>query len=45
MDNAWLTTDANERVIFDTPLEERWTAAAGLMGVDPFQLAGYAGHA
>lgn len=45
MDNAWLTTDANERVVFDTPLEERWSAATGLMGVDPSQIAGYAGHA
>ena len=45
MDNAWLTAEASERVVFDTPLEERWSAAAGLMGVDPLQLSGYAGHA
>jgi putative transcriptional regulator len=32
-------------VVFDTPLEERWSAAAGLVGVDPRQLSGYAGHA
>lgn len=44
-DNAWLTTDADSRIIFDTPLEQRWHAAAGLVGVDLNQLAGYAGHA
>jgi putative transcriptional regulator len=44
-DNSWLTVEANDRVIFDTPLEERWSAAAGLMGLDPLQLPGYAGHA
>jgi putative transcriptional regulator len=45
MDNTWLTVEANERVLFNTPLEERWSAAAGLVGVDPLQLPGYAGHA
>ena len=45
MANAWLTTEACGRVVFDTPLEERWSAAAGLVGIDPRQLSGYAGHA
>ncbi|MEO9078248.1 MAG: YqgE/AlgH family protein [Rhodanobacter sp.] len=45
MANAWLTVEACGRVVFDTPLEERWGAAAGLVGVDPRQLSGYAGHA
>jgi putative transcriptional regulator len=44
-DNTWLTADASERVVFQTPLEERWSAAAGLVGIDPLQLPGYAGHA
>jgi putative transcriptional regulator len=44
-DNAWLTVEASERVVFDTPLEERWSAAAGLVGVDPLSLPSYAGHA
>ena len=44
-DNTWLTVEANERVVFHTPLEERWSAAAGLVGVNPLQLPGYAGHA
>ena len=45
MANAWLTAEASDRVVFDTPLEERWSAAAGLVGFDPRQLSGYAGHA
>ena len=45
MANAWLTTEASTRVVFDTPLEDRWRAAAGLVGVDARQLSGYAGHA
>lgn len=45
MQNAWLTTEANCSVVFNTPLEERWSAAAGLVGIDSRQLSGYAGHA
>jgi putative transcriptional regulator len=45
MANAWLTAEASDRVVFDTPLEERWNAAAGLVGVDPRQLSDYVGHA
>lgn len=44
-DNHWLTAPASEQVLFDTPLEERWEAAAGLVGVNLVQLASYAGHA
>ena len=32
--NTWLTVPANPAIIFDTPLEQRWTAALGLPGVD-----------
>jgi len=31
--------------VFDTPLGDRWSAAAGLVGIDPRQLSSYAGHA
>lgn len=44
-ENAWLTAPASEHIVFDTALEDRWTAAAGLVGVDLSQLTGYAGHA
>ena len=45
MANAWLTTEGCSRIVFETPLEDRWSAAAGLVGFDPRQLSGYAGHA
>ncbi|TAL73145.1 MAG: YqgE/AlgH family protein [Rhodanobacter sp.] len=45
IDNHWLTIEASDRIVFDTPLEDRWRAATGLVGVDSAQLAGYAGHA
>ncbi|MEO8669908.1 MAG: YqgE/AlgH family protein [Tahibacter sp.] len=46
LDNAWLTVPAHERVLFDTPLEERWDAAAATVGVSNMaQLTDYAGHA
>lgn len=43
--NAWLSVAADPIVLFDTPFEQRWSAAAGLLGVDIHQLASYAGHA
>lgn len=43
--NAWLTTHAESRIVFATPVEDRWSAAANLVGIDVAQLAGYAGHA
>ena len=43
--NAWLSAPADPAIIFVTPFEERWTAAARLLGVDIHQIANYAGHA
>lgn len=43
--NSWLTVPADAGVVFDTPLEARWRAAAGRLGVDLDRLADYAGHA
>jgi putative transcriptional regulator len=44
-DNAWLTVEADRAILFDTPIEQRWSAAARLMGVDLTLLTDYAGHA
>lgn len=44
-DNSWLTVEASEHILFETPLEQRWNAAAALVGIDLSQLTGYAGHA
>lgn len=43
--NAWLTVGAQSEVIFDTPAEQRFTAALSLLGIDATQLMGQAGHA
>ena len=43
--NTWLTVPANSAIIFDTPFEQRWTAALGLPGVDIRRITQYAGHA
>lgn len=44
-DNAWLTARADQSIVFRTPIDRRWNAAALLVGVNVAQLAGYAGHA
>jgi putative transcriptional regulator len=43
--NGWLTVGADAHVLFDLPVEERYTAAIKLLGIDPLMLAPEAGHA
>lgn len=43
--NAWLSTPADPAIIFETPVAERWRAAAALLGIDIRNVASYAGHA
>lgn len=43
--NAWLSVPAAPGVIFDTPVDERWQAAATLLGVDLETLSDHIGHA
>ena len=43
--NTWLSCPADEQIIFNTPTEERWKAAANLIGVDLSLLSSDAGHA
>jgi putative transcriptional regulator len=43
--NSWLTVPADQGIVFTTPLEDRWQAAASALGVDLSLLADYAGHA
>jgi len=43
--NSWLTVDADEAVIFETPREEKWSRAMACVGVDVAMLSGDAGHA
>lgn len=44
-ENAWLSVPSNASILFETPLETRWMAAAQLAGVDMRVLTDYAGHA
>jgi putative transcriptional regulator len=44
-DNAWLSGPADPDILFNTPDEERWKAAAASLGVDLDLLSGDAGHA
>lgn len=43
--NGWLTVGASADVMFDLPIEQRYTAAIKLLGIDPMMLASEAGHA
>jgi len=44
-ENTWLSCPATESIIFDTPIEKRWDAAAMLLGIDLSLLSSQAGHA
>jgi putative transcriptional regulator len=44
-ENAWLSCPATEEIIFKTPAENRWNAAAQLLGIDLQLLSADAGHA
>jgi putative transcriptional regulator len=43
--NAWLTVEASDAIIFETPAEERLPAAMELLGLDFATLQDEAGHA
>jgi putative transcriptional regulator len=43
--NAWLTVEAGEQIIFDLPAEEKLPAAMELLGVDFANLSEDTGHA
>ena len=44
-ENSWLSGPANQDIIFNLPLEQRWKAAAQLVGVDLATISSEAGHA
>ena len=43
--NAWLTVEAKDAILFDIPADERLSAAMQLLGIDYARLADQAGHA
>lgn len=44
-ENSWLTVGADLGVIFDTPVEQRYDTALGLLGLEAWRLSPGAGHA
>jgi putative transcriptional regulator len=44
-ENSWLTVGADLGVIFDTPVEQRYEKAMGLLGLQSWMLSPDAGHA
>ena len=43
--NAWLTMPADRHILFHTPSEQRWAAAANHLGFDLNLISATAGHA
>lgn len=43
-ENVWLNTPANSEILFKTPIERRWSAAAALLGINLQQLSTDIGH-
>ena len=44
-ENSWLTVPADTRILFDTPIEQRYEQAFELLGLQPWMLSQGAGHA
>ena len=45
IDDSWLMVPAGRDVLFDLPLDQRWQAAAGSIGIDLVNYASHSGHA
>ncbi|MEQ1558061.1 MAG: YqgE/AlgH family protein [Methyloglobulus sp.] len=45
LSNSWLNTPYAKQIIFDTPVNERWNAAANQIGININHLTTPAGHA
>lgn len=44
-ENSWLTVDADQAVIFDTPVEQRYDKALALLGLQSWMISSQVGHA
>jgi putative transcriptional regulator len=44
-DNGWLHVPADEEIVFDEDIADKWQRALGKLGIDPLSLSGEAGHA
>lgn len=44
-DNSWLTINADENILFNVPVHQRWEQAVQKIGIDVSQLSSQVGHA
>ena len=44
-ENHWLTVKSENEIIFDTPIEKRWSESLHRLGITPDQLSTSSGHA
>ncbi|WP_054674976.1 YqgE/AlgH family protein [Parasalinivibrio latis] len=44
-ENSWLTIEADPDLIFNTPINERWSKALAQLGINPLHLSDEIGHA
>jgi putative transcriptional regulator len=44
-ENSWLTVAADQSLIFDTPITQRYDRALGLLGLESWMISQQAGHA
>mgnify|MGYP002040823022 FL=1 len=44
-ENNWLTVNADASIIFDTPVELRYSRALSLLGISEYMLSQQVGHA
>ena len=44
-ENSWITVDADQAIIFDTPVEQRYDKALALLGLQAWMISTQAGHA
>ncbi|SQD80292.1 YqgE/AlgH family protein [Moritella yayanosii] len=43
-DNSWLTINADENILFNVPVHQRWEQAVQKIGIDVSQLSSQVGH-
>lgn len=43
--NAWLNADADSEIVFDSPIDDRWSRAVASLGIDVSTLQPVGGHA
>ncbi len=44
-ENSWITVDADQAIIFDTPVDQRYDKALALLGLQAWMISTQAGHA